>query len=473
MIIYKETYDLVFTEVRNKGLTISATAAEVIDGDKIPKLKGENDSPQIYQDLYNDLLAIKNAVAGVFTDIKYIYIVIPSKHEAGKYIYAVDAEENPELHSKYGDPFTLERFDYEAVHSDKPMAMDVFETDKWGTWLSTAAPIYDSKGEKVGTLYVDIGQSHLKNLGMRLFKKSLIALAVAVIIALSFAHFLTRIMTNSLQKLGNTISEVGKGNLDTCCKLRTKDEFQNFAKVINQMIEGLKERERLKLGFARYVSSYVLEKILQSEVPAKLEGERKKVTVLFSDIRQFTSLSETLPPEQVVKILNQYFSKMIQVIFHFRGTLDKFIGDAIMAEFGAPLNDDQQERHAVLAALGMQKELGKLNHEWKKEGFEALQIGIGIYTGYAIIGDVGSERRMEYTAIGEAVDTAQGFESMTKTLDKPILVAESTYEKVKDEFAFAEVGEIQLPDRKEKVKAYHLLIEENLDKLNSYRNNFI
>jgi adenylate cyclase len=222
------------------------------------------------------------------------------------------------------------------------------------------------------------------------------------------------------------------------------------------MAKGLQERERLKLGFARYVSQYILEKILKSGSSAKFEGERKKITVIFTDIRHFTAIAEKLPPEDVVKILNQYFEEMIEVIFRNHGTLDKFLGDGIMIEFGAPLDDELQEKHAVITAIEMQQALKKLNAKWAEEGKEALKIGVGIHTGLAVVGNIGSERRMEYTAIGDTVNVASRLEQATKFADVSILISKATFTPIEGIFKATPMGALEVPGRHEPIDAFSI-----------------
>lgn len=222
------------------------------------------------------------------------------------------------------------------------------------------------------------------------------------------------------------------------------------------MAQGLEEKERIKSGFSKYVSQHVLEKIIKSDAPAKLEGEKRKVTVLFSDIRNFTTLSESLSPEEVVAFLNQYFEEMIGIIFHFHGTLDKFIGDGIMAEFGVPLDDQLQEVNAIEAALTMQDSVSMLCQKWKGTRYENIKIGIGVHTGLAVVGNIGSTQRMEYTAIGDTVNVASRLESQTKEIKKNIIISHETYETIKNmpNLSFEPLGEIHLKGRKEPIIAY-------------------
>ena len=329
-------------------------------------------------------------------------------------------------------------------------------SDEWGTWLTGYVPIYDSDGNRIAILGIDVRTKEIYLELEKLLLYGLIAFVISIFVAVIFAYFLSKLVASSLSILCDTVKCIGKGDFSTRSCLNTRDEFNELSLAINNMTKGLEERERLKLGFARYVSQYALEELLKMDKPISLEGERKKVTLLFSDIRHFTGMAEELPPEEVLKLLNEYFTEMIEVIFNYGGTLDKFIGDGMMVEFGAPLEDKLQELHAVLAAVHMQLHLDKLCDKWEKEGRKRLIMGIGIHTGLAVLGNIGSELRMEYTAIGDSVNVASRLERFTKKIEKPIIVSKSVYEKVKDHFVFEDLKEIEIPGRKGIIQAYSL-----------------
>jgi adenylate cyclase len=197
-----------------------------------------------------------------------------------------------------------------------------------------------------------------------------------------------------------------------------------------------------------------MESILKSEDQIKLSGERRKITVLFSDIRNFTSFSEKYPAEQVVSMLNEYFSGMVEIIFRNQGILDKFLGDGIMVEFGVPLDDPEQELNAVKTAMEMRTELARLCAKWESEGLPAIDIGIGIHTGEAVIGNIGSEKRIEYTAIGDAVNVAARIEQLTKELKTPVLISETTIVAIRDKFDFKDFGAQTIRGRVETINVY-------------------
>ena len=187
---------------------------------------------------------------------------------------------------------------------------------------------------------------------------------------------------------------------------------------------GEKERREMKNLFSKYVSKDVLEEILREPSKVSLGGEEKEITVFFSDIRGFTTLSEKTTPRELVKILNKYFTAMTEEVLKNKGVLDKYIGDAIMAFWGAPLEDPRQAENALLAALGMTKKLDELNKEFMEKWGAQINIGVGIYTGKAVVGNIGSESRFDYTIIGDTVNVASRLEGLHQEYKKQLINVE-------------------------------------------------
>jgi len=217
-------------------------------------------------------------------------------------------------------------------------------------------------------------------------------------------------------------------------------------------------QKRTKEAFQHFVNATVVEEIIKDPEKLKLWGEEKELTVLFSDIRAFTTLSETLPPKEVVSLLNEYLQRMTQVVFKYDGTLDKYVGDEIMAFYGAPLEgqSDHAER-ACRTALEMIKELHQLNQERMEKNQPTFNIGIGINTGKMVVGNMGSELKKDYTVIGDNVNLGARLEGINKKFNTNIIISQSTYNAVADKVNVRELGSERVKGKRQSVKIYELL----------------
>jgi adenylate cyclase len=211
-----------------------------------------------------------------------------------------------------------------------------------------------------------------------------------------------------------------------------RDEVGRLGSALNLMTLGLAERDRVKELFGRYVTAQVSEKIVKGEV--NLGGESRRVTMLISDIRGFTAMSENIKPADVVAFLNNYFSEMVEAVFEQGGILDKFMGDGMLAVFGSMGEMPDHPRRAVLAGLHMKALLSKINGERGIEGKPPIAIGIGIHTDDVIVGNIGSKRRLEYTVIGDGVNTCSRVQTLNKEFGTTLLITQTTYDAVKGEF---------------------------------------
>ncbi|BDA78156.1 guanylate cyclase [Leptospira kobayashii] len=222
------------------------------------------------------------------------------------------------------------------------------------------------------------------------------------------------------------------------------------------MLKRLANAEAQKTSLARYFSPDLVEEIT-SQPDVIQSGRRQKVTVLFSDIRNFTKMSESMDPQDLSTFLTGYRSGMTKAVFHFGGTLDKFIGDAVMATFGTPLPagvPGLDSKNAVLAAKGMLAELKKFNLERESEGKPGIEIGIGIHTGEVFAGNIGTEERMEYTVIGDTVNTASRIESACKRVSAHLLISEEVWEEIGRPDDFRQTESILLAGKEKQVNLY-------------------
>jgi adenylate cyclase len=213
------------------------------------------------------------------------------------------------------------------------------------------------------------------------------------------------------------------------------------------------ERHVLRDTFSRYVSPELCEEILKNPGLLSLGGRRQQVTILFADIRNFTSMSESMAPEAVVEVLNTYFTEMVDLVFKYQGTLDKFVGDALMAVFGVPLPIPQAATQAVRCALAMQRHLKEL----QATGRTPIQgMRIGINTGEAIVGNIGSTKRMDFTVVGDMVNVAARLQELAKELEADTLISEATFRELEGQFEVVPESATVLRGRKEPTPIYRL-----------------
>lgn len=222
------------------------------------------------------------------------------------------------------------------------------------------------------------------------------------------------------------------------------------------LIEGRK-KEKIQTAMSKYISKDVMQNVVQNIDSIKLGGKRAEVTVLFADIRGFTSISEQLSPVEVTKILNEYFSELVPIIEQHKGILNKFMGDAILAIFGEPIKNEDHPIDAVKCANKMLKKVKLLQEKWLNEGKPKIEIGIGIATGEAFVGNIGSEERLEYTVIGDTVNTASRIENYNKVYRTNFLISEETYLKVQKYVDVIKIREVSIRGKAKKINIYEVL----------------
>lgn len=283
------------------------------------------------------------------------------------------------------------------------------------------------------------------------------ALMIYLILYCILSYILFRLVsqgyTTQLKQMENVVNSIHSGALIQSVDVNSNDEIGRLGDGINDMITGLKERDFIKDTFGKYVSVEIRDTLLKSDIT--LGGEEKYGVVLFSDIRNFTHFSEKHSPTEVVLRINEYFSAMVEAISSERGVIDKFIGDAIMAVFGLPIEQKDPEIAAMNAAIKMQHKLEELNTQWQLENKEPLQHGIGIHAGYLLAGNIGSADRLEYTCIGDTVNIASRLESLTKEYKSSILLSQSIKNKVDSlSLNLIPIGNIQVKGKDQSIECF-------------------
>lgn len=318
-----------------------------------------------------------------------------------------------------------------------------------------SVPILVGKKRKVGAVRIGFSQKSI-NQALTGIRNKIIYITVGVIaVSILATVIIVTLMVKPVNKLAFAAQQIGKGEEWVKVKVNRRDELGVLAKSFNEMVDGLKERDFIRNTFGKYVTKQVAEAILNGRI--HLGGERLCATVLISDIRGFTAMSEKLTPEEVVDFLNGYFAEMVQVVSKYEGTLDKFIGDAILTVFGVPLPHRDDPLRAVFTALEMREKLKLFNERRKSKGKKEVHIGIAIHTGDVVAGNIGSEVRMEYTVIGDTVNLTSRLEKLNKEFGTNILITQKTYDFVKDKIEVRAIPPVTVRGKEDTIQVYDVL----------------
>jgi len=298
------------------------------------------------------------------------------------------------------------------------------------------------------SLEAELGPSRL--LERFLLLLLLASLAAAALIAPPFARNLSR----PLIALAEHTKVIARGDYGKRLELGRADEIGALAESFNRMSEGLAERDRVRDLLDKNVSPEVAAQLLRDG--GALGGEEREVTVLFVDLRSFTRLSESMPPRDVLALLNRYFDRMSGIVEIYRGVVDKYIGDAIMALFGAPVEQANHADSAILAALEMKSALARLNAELAAEGRAKLSFGVGINTSRIIAGNIGSSRRLNYSVVGDGVNVAARLQDLTRMSQfrADILISAATLAAARGKYRVRSLGAAPVRGRDEPVDVY-------------------
>jgi adenylate cyclase len=311
----------------------------------------------------------------------------------------------------------------------------------------------------LGQVHLGLSNKAIEEAVSKMRKRVSTVGVVALLLGGIGAFTMAKLTVAPIKLLVAGVNEVGRGNLDQEIKTKSNDEIGELTAAFNDMTKGLREKAFIRNTFERYMSKQLAEKLLADPEKLKLElgGENRHVTVLFTDIRGFTSLSEKLDPKGVISFLNEYFSMMVDVVFEHNGWIDKFIGDAIMIIYGLPVTCEDDAVRAVKTGLAMKEAMARYNERRVAEGKGPIHIGIGINTGMVVAGNVGSTERMNYTVIGDEVNIAARLVSLSK--QENIIISQNTYEEVKDHFVIEKREKVTLKGKLEPQQIYEVMAE--------------
>ncbi|HJU12278.1 MAG TPA: adenylate/guanylate cyclase domain-containing protein [Candidatus Binataceae bacterium] len=454
IVEYRRSEDLLKQEFHRKARSVVSTAAALLDPELVKSIRRPADQTSAdYGKLKEELQKIRDFNRRKDVWIGDIFTLIPAPQNPRYVEYGVDAEDRfayehhaGDIYRRDGQPLTIGIEGINRLADNLQGFQDGFN--------AAFAPIRDKSGNLIAMLGVSLvpaPYSTLDEIGTAMIIPFVATVVMALIVAVILGHSVSR----PLNTLRAQIDQIAKGDFNSIeVPANLSGQFRETATAIAAMAKGLRERETIRRAFSGYISRQVLETILEKGELSALKGERRRITVLFADIRGFTAISEGMRPEEVVQMLSEFFDRMVEVLMRHQGTIDKFLGDGMMVIFGAPVDDPYQEEHAVRAAVEMQDELLALCKEWEAKGRRAIKMGIGINSGAAIVGNIGSETHMEYTAVGDTVNLASRLESSTKELGLDIIVSEQTYSAVRPLFQWKSAGEITIRGRTDTVRAF-------------------
>lgn len=323
-----------------------------------------------------------------------------------------------------------------------------------GMWISAFAPIAEPGGPPRAVLVVDyaaeIYLDRLRELQVTIVLASLAGALGAIVVGVLVARRITR----PVSALTTGVARVAGGDLSQALPVRSGDEVGRLTSAFNDMLEGLRQRDFIRDTFGRYVSPEVARTLLESPEGLRFGGEKRVVTILMSDLRGYTRFAEQGDPAWVMEVLNGYLARMTEIIIGHGGTINEFIGDAVFAIFGAPIAYPDHAERAAAAALAMQRAMGEINDEHVRRGFPRFEMGIGVNTGEAVVGNIGSAQRAKYAVVGSAVNVAARVEG--STVGGQVFLSAATWEQIKDLAEVAPPVPVEVKGLSEPLMLYEL-----------------
>lgn len=432
---------LAFELIQEKVYSIAVSTAPRINGDTVEALKDpDQDGSDLYNEVRDALRMVRDANAIGALPVRFIYVIRPL--ENGEWEYVVDAEEPGEDRSDLGEIVEFD-FDHEKPSLSLSRADEDYTSDSYGVWLSAFSPIKNSAGEPVAVVGVDIAASRIKTLLRRLLFGDLIAMSISLLLAAALAAWLSRKVTKPLTELTQFVREIGRGNFAARMKVSSTDEFGELATAVNQMADGLQERESLKGALVHYVRSQAADSKVSGQSLESEESSRT-ITALVAELCGFSQLSSQLGSERVFALLNEYFSTMIDAVLRHGGSLEKSSDDSVIAIFGAQSEDPQQERHAIETALAMQNALAKLLSDWNISTNAPVFLEIGIHSGAATVQHSGAQDQLDVDSVKAVVETSAKIVKVGRRLDNRLTISDTTAENLNHTFPLSPVDEDSL-----------------------------
>lgn len=395
--------------------SIAALQVDAVKHSKLSVREDEN-KPE-----YKELQLVLRKIRDHGTGMRFVYTL--RKNESGKIVFIVDAEEKETDVSHIGDVYETETSVKERafIAPYKPQVEDEFYTDKWGTWLTSYAPILDAEGNLDAVLAIDMSAEKVMAYERQYLMIFLGVVIVVSILVSIISLMISRRICQPMLLLEKDMAKMERFVLDDNLEVKSRIiEINNMAKAVDNMKNGLR-------SFKKYVPAELVSELITLHKEAELGAEKKQMTIFFCDIVGFTTISESMSPEELAQRMGVYFDGMTKIILKYNGTVDKYIGDSIMAFWGAPHLCDDQAVKACKATLECRQFVEELSEKWEKEGLTGFHTRFGINSGEAVVGNFGYSERLNYTVMGDNVNLASRLEGLNKQYGTKIMISESTY----------------------------------------------
>lgn len=450
------------TAIRQQLQLTAISLALSTDGDAVQALP---DKPRLITDRHVQLLTRFREVLRRNPNIASIYIMKPSQIPTHlRFVIDVvrrDTAGQPgEIYDATDVPLLLKGFTQPVVESEP-------SRDRFGLSLSGYAPVKNRQGYPVAVLGVDVSASRIDQIRGDVLRAVFFSFGLTIVMLAAVAILLAGKLRDPLSRIMSATKAISAGELATRVGLERNDELGLMSRHIDHMAGQLQEREFIHDVFGRFLSADIATEVLRQGSALTLGGEERVVSVLFMDLRGYSTISEQLSPQQIVKILNTYLGAMNEIVDQHGGTTIEFLGDAIFAVFGALSYSSDHAVMAVRSALAMQAELHRLNQAWQQDGLArlwqrsgvlALSARIGVHCGPVVVGNLGSQRRMKYSVIGDTVNVAARLEVLNKDLSTDILVSQDVYVQLPDAITAhsTDQGSHRVKGRKEPIRIHSL-----------------
>jgi|GEM_PF-2680662 len=440
LLVYSVSRQNYEKEVREKYTMLAQMLAGGVSYETVASIRDVEDEQ------YQELLAGFKTAVKKSSNIDWIGIYLV---EGEHLYYGIDTDES----GIYTPVFEVSPQHREVLQSG---LSGYFEyEDETGQYLAAVAPVTDSEGEVKTILEVSCDLGFLTQYRKAVMYKVLWVSVLCVIIFCCISVLVSMTITRPVKELILGAAAVEQGRYDYRLKSKHRHEVGRFIATFNEMMMSLSEKEKIRSIMNKVVSKEVARELLKNRM--ELGGAERRVSILFTDIRGFTNIAESMQPADLVRMLNEYFSRMSPVIDKEGGVIDKYIGDSIMAIFGAPVEFPDDAVRAVRAGAAMLSELRALNAERARLQLPSINIGIGINCGTVVAGNIGSESRLNYTIIGDAVNLASRLEGLTKQYEVGMIVSEEVAARLKGEFPLRELDLVRVKGKAEGGRIFQVI----------------